>query len=130
MIRLRATSFVTSLVELFVEPGGGRTRCLNLSYDLALCDGFREELNPSDGLQSERPPFANLGPSSVVFTIQLHGPDHLFRIRWLIADKLEWPCAVFQTPALGLIQSLDVLLFAPPKYQEWVLIPGSSSFNG
>jgi hypothetical protein len=90
----------------------------------------RERVDLSARLQSERPPFANLGPSSVVFTIQLHGPDHLFRIRWLIADKLEWPSAVFQTPALGLIQSLDELLFAPPKYQEWVLIPGSSSFNG
>jgi hypothetical protein len=42
-------------MKLLIEPGGGRTCCLNLSYDLALCDGFREELNPSYELVRKHP---------------------------------------------------------------------------
>jgi hypothetical protein len=49
-----ATRLVISLVVLFIEPNGGRIRCLNLSCDLALRDGFLEQLNPSCGLKSLR----------------------------------------------------------------------------
>jgi hypothetical protein len=37
------------IVELITGPAEGRIGWLHPSCDLAFCDGFREELNPSTG---------------------------------------------------------------------------------
>jgi DNA-binding GntR family transcriptional regulator len=57
---------VLSIVESIIGPAEGRTRWPNPCNDLASCDGFREELNPSYGLAAERmPPMERQGLEAV-----------------------------------------------------------------